>query len=68
MGGKNLILLERDSHDQLTISALQIKVEVNLEPWRTTKGNEKGTCWFSSLALISLMCHLFPLIQQFRGI
>lgn len=55
MGGKNLILLERDSHDKLTISALQIKVEVNLEPWRTTKGNEKVTCWFSSLALISLM-------------
>lgn len=59
MGGENLILLERGSYDL----AQQIKVELNLEPWNTTKGIENVTCFLSSFVLISLMCRLFPLIQ-----
>lgn len=59
MGGENLILLERGSYDL----AQQIKVELNLEPWNATKGIENVTCFLSSFVLISLMCHLFPLIQ-----
>ena len=62
MGGENLILLERGSYD-LALSAQQIKVELNLEPWNTSKGIENVTCFLSSFVLISLMCHLFPLIQ-----
>lgn len=37
MGGETLILLERGSYD-LALSVQQIKVELYLEPWNTTKG------------------------------
>ena len=62
MGGENLILLERGSYD-LALSVQQVKVELNLEPWNATKGIENVTCFLSSFILISLMCHLFPLIR-----
>ena len=62
MGGETLILLERGSYD-LALSVQQIRVGLNLEPRNTTKGIENVTCFLSSFVLISLMCHLFPLIQ-----